>query len=287
MRGATSGPTNRALDVLELLSRQPANQLRYVDIVRALKLNQGTAHSILKTLTDRGWVSRDAVAKTYSLGPAIAVVAAKAIQARPLANAARGVARDLAAELGFGASVVERVGDELLLSDFFAVEKKEPSPRPGLKVPYAPPYGVSFAAFALFRGREAWLARSATQSRAVGKALQRAMELSRERGYDVDWTTPAVAQMTSLVGSMDKLHPALLTAMDQILLEYTAPALDEADADRSVTSITAPVLDANGHARLGIALHPMRHIPLRRIQACGRRLAEEAKRIAALAGRHS
>lgn len=280
MRGATSGPTSRALDVLELLAQEPSGQLRYIDIVRTLGLNQGTAHSILKTLSDRGWVSRDPVDKTFALGPALSLVAAKADQSRPRVHAARTVARDLAEELGFSTSVVELSGNELLISAHYAGEDPRPAPLPGLKVPYAPPYGAAFAAFASAEERNAWLGRSTTQSRAVGEALQRALKLCRERGYDVDWMTPAVAQLTTLAGSLDRMPPSLLKAMDQMLLEFTAPAFDE--AERAVTSITAPAVDARGRVLLCIAIHPMRRLSARRVQACGRRLAEEARRIATL-----
>ena len=135
MRGAPSGPTGRALDVMELLGREPTARLRYVDIVQALGLNQGTAHSILKTLSDRGWVARDPVDKTFALGPALAALAKKADKARPLVSAARLVARDLAEELGFATSVIELVGNELLVLDFYRTEKSVPAPPPGLKVP--------------------------------------------------------------------------------------------------------------------------------------------------------
>ncbi len=33
--------------------------MRFSDIVRELDLTQATAHAILKTLSDRGWVTRD------------------------------------------------------------------------------------------------------------------------------------------------------------------------------------------------------------------------------------
>jgi len=283
MQGASSGPTNRALDVLELLARKPSTGMRYIDIVRALDLNQGTAHTILKTLVDRNWVSRDPDDKTFTLGPALAAVASKADQARPLVHVARTIAMELSEELGFAASVVELMGNELLISALYGGEQFGVTlPQPGLKVPYAPPYGAAFAAFAPAAERNAWLARRATQSQEVSDVLERALGLSRERGYDVDWTTPAVAQMAALVGSTE-VHPSLLAAMDQILVEYTALAFDESDGDRPVTSITAAALDANGHRRLAIAVHPMRPIPLRRIQACGRRLVEEAKKIATAA----
>src|ERR1700743_3127607 len=108
-----SPPTARVLDVVELLAGTDEDRLRFSDVVRRLDLTQATAHAILTTLCERGWVSRDPVDKTYSLGPALAVVATRVETARPLAQAARTVALDLAGQFGYATSVVERVGDSL------------------------------------------------------------------------------------------------------------------------------------------------------------------------------
>ncbi|MGB3623639.1 helix-turn-helix domain-containing protein [Ketobacter sp. MCCC 1A13808] len=279
MRGATSGPTSRTLDVLELLARSPSTGIRYVDIVRQLGLNQGTAHTILKTLVDRGWVIRDPGDKTFTLGPAIAAIGAQFDQTRPLLHAARIAAKRLSEELGFSASVVELVNEELVVSAVYPGEYGEAVPQPGTKVPYVPPYGAIFAGFAPEPERVAWLNRATSQSQEVQDALERTLALTQERGYDVDWTTPAVAKITAMADSLADLHPSLLSAMDQVLMELTALSFDEIDTDRSVTSIIAPVLDQPGYARLGIAIHPLRPLPIQKIQACGRRLVEEGKKI--------
>src|SRR5580692_11095409 len=110
IRGSTSAPTARVLDVVELLARSGNARLRFSDVVRELDLNQATAHAILKTLCDRGWASRDPVAKTFTLGPALAVVAARTDGLRPLAHAARGAAVRVSNEVGHAGSVVERFG---------------------------------------------------------------------------------------------------------------------------------------------------------------------------------
>jgi DNA-binding IclR family transcriptional regulator len=279
MRGATSGPTSRTLDVLELLARNPAIGLRYVDIVQELELNQGTAHTILKTLVDRGWVSRDPGDKTFTLGPAIAAIGARADQARPLMHSARRTAKNLAEELGFATSVIEQVNDELRVSASYPGEALDTAPVPGTTVPYSPPYGAVFAAFASDSERAAWFARTTSSNKKVGKALERTLALTQDRGYDIDWTTPAVTNLMAMAGSVADMHPSLLAAMDQILLEITTLKFDDADADRPVTSIIAPVFDAKGKVRLGIAIHPLRPLPVLRIQACGRRLIEEGRKI--------
>ncbi|MGH3968490.1 MAG: helix-turn-helix domain-containing protein, partial [Mycobacterium sp.] len=113
-----SAPTNRVLDVVELLAQPGAKAPRFSDVVRQLGLTQATAHSILTTLCDRGWASRDPVDKTFSLGPALAVVAAQVDVARPLAHAASVAALQLSGEFGYAASVVERFVDSLVITAF-------------------------------------------------------------------------------------------------------------------------------------------------------------------------
>ncbi|CQD02756.1 transcriptional regulator [Mycolicibacterium conceptionense] len=118
MRGASSAPTSRVLDVIELLAGSGDKRLRFSDVVGALNLTQATAHAILKTLCDRGWLIRDPADKTFALGPGLAVVAARTAAARPLAHAARIAAQELSDQLGYAASVVERVADELVITAF-------------------------------------------------------------------------------------------------------------------------------------------------------------------------
>ena len=98
-----------------MLARPGNERLRFSDVVRELELTQATAHAILKTLSDRGWVTRDPVAKTFSLGPALAVVAGRTDAVRPQVHAATAVAGQLATELGLrrvgGRAGRRRTGD--------------------------------------------------------------------------------------------------------------------------------------------------------------------------------
>ncbi|PRC47780.1 transcriptional regulator, partial [Mycobacterium sp. ITM-2017-0098] len=56
---AGSAPTSRVVDVVELLCRPGHERLRFSDVVARLGLTQATAHAILTTLSERGWVTRD------------------------------------------------------------------------------------------------------------------------------------------------------------------------------------------------------------------------------------
>ena len=86
--------------------------------MRELDLFQGTAHAILKTLSDRGWVTRNPVTKAFALGPALTLVASGLDIGRPLAHLARASVRRLVDTTDMAASVLERAGDNLVITAF-------------------------------------------------------------------------------------------------------------------------------------------------------------------------
>lgn len=285
IRGSTSAPTARVLDVVELLARAGDARLRFSDVVRELGLTQATAHAILKTLCDRGWASRDPVSKTFTLGPALAVVAARTDAARPLAHAARAAVLRVLAEVGYAGSVVERFGDSLVITAFEGDAATEPSGLPGDRIPYAPPFGVAFAAWDTPDGQRDWIRRGAGSDSERARRLDGVLARTRQRGFDVDCTTPALAQAAQLVGALqgDEMPASVRQLMDQLLVEFTASgALFEDSADDaapSVATIAAPVFDHGGRVGLIVAVHPLCDLSRRQIQTVGRRLAEEAARI--------
>ena len=191
--------------------------------MRELGLTQATAHAILKTLCDRGWASRDPVTKTFTLGPALAVVAARTDTARPLAHAARAAALRLSREVGYAGSVVERFGDSLVVTAFEGDAATQPSGIPGDRIPYAPPFGVAFAAWDTDEEQRAWIRRGAGDNADRTRRLERVLEHTRERGFDVDWTTPALAQAVQVVGTLDSndMPTPVRQIMDQLLVEFT------------------------------------------------------------------
>jgi DNA-binding IclR family transcriptional regulator len=282
IRGSTSAPTGRVLDVLELLARPGDAPLRFSDVVRELDLNQATAHAILKTLCDRGWASRDPVAKTFTLGPALAVVAARTDSVRPLAHAARGAALRVSNEVGYAGSVVERFGDSLVITAF--TEASEPAGLPGDRIPYAPPFGVAFAAWDTDEGQRAWIARAGTGAERAQR-LQHVLARTRERGFDVDWTTPALAQAVQVVGTLqsDDMPGPVREIMDQLLAEFTTIGYlsddDPSRAEQPVATIAAPVFDHRRRVALIVAVHPLCALTRRQVVEIGNRLTRETAEI--------
>jgi DNA-binding IclR family transcriptional regulator len=274
-----SAPTTRVLDVVELLAGPGNERLRFSDVVRELGLTQATAHAILTTLCDRGWASRDPVDKTFSLGPALAVVAARVDAARPLAHSARTAALQLADEFGYATSVIERVGDSLVITAFEDASRQSRG-APGDRIRYAPPFGVAFAAWDTDEEQRAWIRRGAATNDVLARRLHEVLARTRERGYDVDCTTPALTQAAQVVGTLpsDGLPDRVREITDQLLMEFTTIGFlpDDATALRAqpVATIAAPVFDHHGRVSMIVAVHPLQELTRKRIDAIGRRMVQ-------------
>jgi DNA-binding IclR family transcriptional regulator len=273
----------RVLDVVELLAGSGQARLRFSDVVRELELTQATAHAILATLCDRGWVRRDPVDKTYALGPALAVVATRVEAGRPMAHTAQTAALDLANEFGYATSVVERVNDSLVIISFEDAGQRSIG-APGDRIRYAPPFGVSFAAWDTAEEQRAWIERSAATNPVLGRRLEAVLARTRQRGFDVDCTTPALAQAARVMGTLpsDGLPDHVREITEQLLMEFTTIGVLPDDAtrqERPVATIAAPVFDHRGRVPMIVAVHPLQTLSRRRIDAVGRRVAQVASAI--------
>jgi DNA-binding IclR family transcriptional regulator len=244
--------------------------------VRELGLTQATAHAILTTLCDRGWLTRDPADKMFSLGPALSLVAERADVARPMAHAAREAAQQLSNELGYPASVVERVGDTMVIT---AYEEGDVRQRPGTgdRIPYAPPFGVAFAAWDTREQQREWVQRAAAGNAALTRRLEQVLARTRERGFDVDSTTPALAQAAQVVGTLqrDGMPAHVRKIMDQLVVESTTIGFlsddDPAREAQPIATIAAPVF---GHQRVAliVCVHPLQALTSRQVSSIGRRL---------------
>ncbi|MEV5834522.1 helix-turn-helix domain-containing protein [Nocardia sp. NPDC052112] len=273
MRGAISAPTARVVDVVELLARRGNVRLRYSDIARELDMTLATTHAILKTLHDRGWVTRDPAGKAYALGPGLAVVAA-AVHTRPFVEAARAATVELAAEFGYAASVTEKVADSLVITAFEGGER----PWPGDRIPYAPPFGAVFVAWDTAGERRAWIERAAPTNTAIAERLDQALTRIRDRGFDVDYTSPAIGRAASLIGTLDTgtiaLPSNIQETLDKLRVEFTTLGFPDTTSGQpqAVSAITAPVLDPHGHVALLLSVHPLVEIPPEQIDTIGNHL---------------
>ncbi|MFV9634948.1 IclR family transcriptional regulator [Mycobacterium neumannii] len=284
MQGAGSAPTERVLDIIEILSRTDARGMRFSDVVRRLDLSQGTAHAILTSLQNRGWVTRDPVSKEFSLGPAMALIASRLDAERPTAAVARSAIRRLADKTGMAASVVERIGEELVITAFENPSNSPPAALPNDRIPYTPPFGIACAAFDSAAEQEAWIQRGAAGDASLADRLRAALTHTRDRGYDVDWMTPALAEAVHAIGTLsdDSVPGNLRSVVDQLRVEFIATKMVPDESLRgvhSVATISAPVLDSNSRVRLILGVHPLRRMTIHETRTAAEPLLHEIARV--------
>jgi DNA-binding IclR family transcriptional regulator len=284
MRGVASAPAERVLDVIELLSRPESGGHRFSDVARELGLSQATAHSILKTLCDRGWATRDPISKKFVLGLTVALIAERFEGTRPLQAVAREAIRRLAETTHMPASVVERTGDELVITAF---ETPDGSTKPVAsheRIPYAPPFGIACAAWDIPSEQELWIQRGAAGDTSLAERLRTVLAQTRDRGYDIDWMTPALAQAAHAIETLsnERVPHNLRSVVDQLRVEFISANLLSGDSARDVlpvATISAPVLDERGHVRLILGFHPLRVMTMSEIRAAAEPLLREIDRV--------
>lgn len=283
MRGSSSAPTARVLDVIELLSQPGNRRMRFSDIVRELELTQGTAHAILKTLSDRGWVARDHETKAFTLGPAASLLAGRLEMARPLTQLAHNAVRRLVEAVDMPASVVELAGNDLLITAFEIPPSSTISAAAHERIPYAPPFGVAFAAWAGPEEQREWIARGTAGDAALERRLREVLARTRRRGYDVDWMTPAVSQAAHALGTLtEEADPVVRSAIDRMRVEfaYAGTTLDPStDSVQLVATVAAPVLDEFDSVGLILGVHPLQPMSALELDEVARSLLAEVARV--------
>lgn len=213
------------------------------------------------------------------------MVAARTDTARPLTHGARSAALRLSRDVGYAGSVVERFGDSLVVTAFEGDPATESAGIPGDRIPYAPPFGVALAAWDTEEQRRAWIRRGAGDNGDRIRRLERVLEHTRERGFDVDWTTPALAQAVQVVGTLDghEMPTPVRHILDQLLAEFTTIGFLSDDnpgrRKQPVATIAAPVFDHRHQVALMLAVHPLCPLSARQIRVIGKKLTDEAAAI--------
>src|SRR5690606_29411417 len=138
----------RALQVLDFLTVNQRGTFTLSELSRALDVSPASMSSVLKVMSDQGYVTRHPRHKTYTLGPAVTAAGTAASNTHPVIDLARAGWVNLAATPGRECSGTVRVGRDILC---IAVEGK-PTGRslalaPGQRIPLQPPFGQPFMAW--------------------------------------------------------------------------------------------------------------------------------------------
>jgi IclR family transcriptional regulator, acetate operon repressor len=202
---------DRALDVLETLARA-GGPLGVGELAERTDLPQGTAHRLLQSLQQRGYVRRDASRK-YSVGTA-AVRLADAAQ-RALARSARPYLAELVAISGETANLAVLEGDDVV---YVAQVSSPHTLRMFAEVGrHVPPH-----------------------STAVGKALL--ASLPRDRARAILRRTGLAARTAATITSLDAFEAELDRVASQ------GWAADEEEQEAGVRCVAVPVGGPGPHA---------------------------------------
>jgi DNA-binding IclR family transcriptional regulator len=257
-----SPPAERVASIVELLIAHPDRRFTLSEIVDQLDLSISTAHSIMTTLTRRGWLTRRSD-KTYMLGLTLAAAGRAATNAVPGLQNVEAAIDSLSAKLNVPCTASAVDGDEVVIVTRALPPGFEASVRPvGQRVPFAAPFGISYVAWGPKAEADAWLARSALRISPTERSLfQRVFDGIRERGFGIE----------RYDRDRTRLHDALAEFRDQTLSshlldrirdvlplitvrEYLPEELHELD-QLDVAMVHSPVFDHDGRAHLNIAAH--------------------------------
>jgi DNA-binding IclR family transcriptional regulator len=246
----------RALDILSFLAEHPNEAFTMAQLTRALRLNQGSAHAILSTMTEHGFLTRHPAHRTFRLGPALVCVGEAAVGANPLITVAGEELHTLSDALALPALASIRTGTELRVVVRVGPHVANgPARRVGQRYPLVPPLGVVLVAWSPPSVQDAWIA-----ARPAGMAAEDVVGLLQEvraRGYDVGG---GVAARRALQAAARQLADTPLDEHARATVRTQAGLVPRTSED-DIAVVTVPVLDASGHAVLECSVHGFRVRP--------------------------
>ena len=138
----------RALDIVSFLTEHPNDAFTMAQLTRALRLNQGSAHAVLTTMTEQGFLTRHPEHRTFRLGPALVAVGEAATRANPIIAVAREELQALSDDLALPALASMRTGSELRVVVRVGPHVANgPARRVGQHYPLVPPIGTVLTAW--------------------------------------------------------------------------------------------------------------------------------------------
>jgi DNA-binding IclR family transcriptional regulator len=160
--------TARGIAIVDFLATRPSETFTLSELARRVGLNKSTAHTVIHTLHDAGWLFQSPHDQRYGLGPRLTLIGEAAARCVPELVLARPFMSDLAADLRAECVFSVLVQDEIvILGATGAIRLGGHSVSPGGRMPCTAPLGTVFIA---------WLDEAE-------RAQRRARGL--DRGYDV------------------------------------------------------------------------------------------------------
>ncbi len=260
--GRSSPPTQRVVAILDFLAKHPQDKFGLSELSRRLQLAKPTCLGIVTTLTESGYLVRDAADKTYRLGPSLITLGHLAQESLRVNPAARAELSRLSKTFETTAALAGVVDDRITLLELVGPPGSDVGVRVGQSYPFAPPVGLMFVLWddEALRG---WLGRAPTiPLRTETERLDRVVAECRTAGYLVERLTPGGRRLYALMAGMSSSMPDELRALLGELISDIGERVylrSEAEGPGSrqrhdVSVISAPVYDHHHRQAMVVSL---------------------------------
>jgi DNA-binding IclR family transcriptional regulator len=257
------GPTGRVVRVLDYLANNAGQAYTLTQLATALGMSKATLHQIVQVLVKARYLTRNQSTLSYGLGAAlIGIGIAAQGNLQPALDLARPLMTEVSLRHGEAAVSALLDGEIVVLARSSRGTTIPPGGRERT-MPYAPPVGAVFAAWAAPADVEGWLAQAtepAWDERRVTQ-LRQALDAVRGRGYSVATAVDPRQRLRDFLDHQPS-HPehdvdmraeiaAMLRDMDEEQYLLTEP---EPGRDYAVDHIAAPVLGPDGKVLIAITV---------------------------------
>lgn len=259
----SSPPTDRVVAILEYLGGRPDQRFGISELARRVGLSKPTCLGIVTSLTEAGYLVRDAGDKTYRLGPALITLGHRAQESLRVSPAAREELRRLSARYTVTVALSGVIDDRITVLDLVAPPGVQPGVVVGESYPFAPPVGLMFVLWDDEALRD-WLALEPTvplrAPRTEPARLRRVVDRCRADGYLVERLTPGGRRLYSMLAGVSSTLPDELRALlgelvsdigERVYLRDEKPGRRRHD----VSVISAPVFDHHDRQTMVVSMH--------------------------------
>ncbi len=232
--------------LVDILSARPDEALTLAEITRRLGVNKSTCHSMLRALTEAGWLLRDPFHKTYRLGPALVAVGRAAASGFPALEFVRPAMIELSRRAGSHCVALAVAPEHVTVVDQVRDVRAQGAPIRHGFIPLHPPFGAAVAAWSGPEGQRRWLGLAPP---AFVERYAAALEAIRSRGFAVELAEPPLA-----APSDGAPLPQVVQRLARTLTPDVLPLEVEVDRSYVVSAINAAVIGADGDVVLIVSL---------------------------------
>ena len=252
--------TGRTAAIVEFLASRPDQTFTLSEVARFCGLQKSTAHKILGTLHELGWVTRSPVDLRFGLGPTLIAIGQAAVETRPEVNLARPVMQRMAITFRRPCVLTTTLGLEILVLEVVGGTMRQGGAYAGQRVPLDAPFGTVFVAWQEDDRRREWYGRSSIVSEDEVKVLERLLTATRKRGYVITLHSDPRDRMAQIMGAVSSertIHDVRRILKEQIAHLPAAAYLMDSNpgaGSLAVESIQAPIFDADGEVRYALSV---------------------------------